>query len=546
MSARTAAPFWLAALLFIGFWLGSANTPLFDLDEGAFSQATLEMLSSGNFLTTTLDGAPRYDKPMLSYWLQGASVVVFGVTEFAFRLPSMLAATAWALWVFFFVRRRSDTWYGAYLAAGALCLSPGASLIGHAATADAILNLLLAAALLDIYRWFESPRGHLLLRVYLWMGLGVLTKGPVAILLPLLISLLYALWQGRWRDWLRAAFDLRGMAVLLAVVLPWGMLSWLSDGGDFIRHFLFDHNFGRYQHTLQGHGGTPLYYLAAIPLILWPFVALLPGALKRGLLGDALDRYCLVWFVTVFVLFSFSSTQLPHYALYGATPLFILFGRNLRQLPARFWLLLPGLLLLLLFATLPWVLDQVHTPAHRAWEAGVIAAAKQAFTPTYFWLCGGALLAGLAAFWLHSRATALLTMAAAGCLAMWLAIVPVLAAAQQEPTRQAARMAARLDLPVVRFRTYLPTFSVYRGQPTPEGVPAAGTLVFIRADKLPALQRAVGPDRLDPVYASGGVRLLKRVPAATADDKIPAETEPESMPDSTPNSKTDAGVEPAA
>src|SRR5882762_9607793 len=86
----------LAAVLASFFWmLGAA--PLFDVDEGAFSQATLEMFQRGDFLSTYLNGNPRYDKPILIYWLQALGVVVFGVTELAFRLPSAICAALWAL-----------------------------------------------------------------------------------------------------------------------------------------------------------------------------------------------------------------------------------------------------------------------------------------------------------------------------------------------------------------------------------------------------------------------------------------------------------------
>ena len=80
---------WLAAAAIVAsfYWmLGAA--PLFDVDEGAFSQATLEMFERGDFLSTYLNGEPRYDKPILIYWLQASSVKSFGFNEFALRLPS--------------------------------------------------------------------------------------------------------------------------------------------------------------------------------------------------------------------------------------------------------------------------------------------------------------------------------------------------------------------------------------------------------------------------------------------------------------------------
>src|SRR5690625_1978774 len=102
------SPWTLAAAGFISFLAAIGGYALFDLDEGAFSQATLEMLANGNFLVTYLDGAPRYDKPILIYWFQALSVKLFGINEFAFRLPSALAATAWAAALFYFVRETLD------------------------------------------------------------------------------------------------------------------------------------------------------------------------------------------------------------------------------------------------------------------------------------------------------------------------------------------------------------------------------------------------------------------------------------------------------
>ncbi|HZP88202.1 MAG TPA: glycosyltransferase family 39 protein, partial [Burkholderiales bacterium] len=127
------APITLALLAILAiaasfFWfLGRA--PLFDVDEGAFSQATLEMFQRGDFLSTYLNGVPRYDKPILVYWLQAASVLAFGVSEFAFRFPSAICATLWALSIFVFTR----SFYGtraALIAAAMMATSTGVYIIG--------------------------------------------------------------------------------------------------------------------------------------------------------------------------------------------------------------------------------------------------------------------------------------------------------------------------------------------------------------------------------------------------------------------------------
>jgi 4-amino-4-deoxy-L-arabinose transferase-like glycosyltransferase len=87
------------------FFLGLSATPLIDLDEGAFTAATQEMFVRGNFLATYLNGAPRYDKPILSYWLQAAAAACCGFSEFALRLPSALMGLTWMLCAWQFARR---------------------------------------------------------------------------------------------------------------------------------------------------------------------------------------------------------------------------------------------------------------------------------------------------------------------------------------------------------------------------------------------------------------------------------------------------------
>jgi len=482
------------------------------------------MLRSGNYLTTTLDGAPRYDKPMLSYWAQGISVSLLGPHPFAFRLPSMLAASLWLLLVFRFVREQTGDVRAAWLAASALALGLMPSVIGHAATADAILNLLIAATGMDLWRHLRSGRQTPLLRAAIWAGLGVLAKGPVAIAVPGAAVLLWSLWQRQPQQSLKLLLQWPAWLVLAAVVLPWGIACWHSDNGEFIRHFLLDHNVGRYEHTLQGHGGTPLYYLVALPLIVLPFTTLLPGALSRVFHGDTLDRYCLSWFAVVFVVFSFSSTQLPHYLLYGATPLFVLFGRQVSALPNKFWLLTPAWLTLALFASLPLWLPDVAEHNHRAWDHGVMTGAIGALGPGYVSLTLACLLLAVAALRLP-RMEALVGSAVATQIAVWLAVVPALAAGQQAPTRAAARFANSHDADVVAYATHLPSFSVYRGRITPAAVPEPGQWVFLRADKRAALEQEIPADQLHLEFTQGGVMLMRRM-----DQSIRQETANEPLP----------------
>ena len=145
----------LGVLILTSFFLGLRSAPLFDVDEGAFSEATREMMISKNYLTTYLNGAPRFDKPILIYWFQLLSVKLFGINEFAFRLPSALAGTAWATSIFLFVRKESDN-RQAFLASAMMVLSLQVVVIAKAAIADGLLNCLLAITMFSLLNHFKT------------------------------------------------------------------------------------------------------------------------------------------------------------------------------------------------------------------------------------------------------------------------------------------------------------------------------------------------------------------------------------------------------
>src|SRR5262249_33131815 len=142
----------VAAAVAISFYLALGSVPLFDLDEGAFSEATLEMLQRHDLLAPYLAGEPRYDKPILIHWLQAASVSLVGVNEWAFRLPSAIAATLW-IWLTYRFGREQLGERAGLLAAAMLACAPSVQIIARAATADALLNACLAGSMFSIYRY---------------------------------------------------------------------------------------------------------------------------------------------------------------------------------------------------------------------------------------------------------------------------------------------------------------------------------------------------------------------------------------------------------
>jgi 4-amino-4-deoxy-L-arabinose transferase-like glycosyltransferase len=504
---------WLpAAALLLSFYWMLGSVPLYDLDEGAFTEATREMIASGNYITPYRDGQPRYDKPVLIYWLQAASVKLLGLDELALRLPSALAASGWLLALWSFVRRRLDA-PTATVAALVMALTLEVSIIAKAAIADALLNLFLALTFFEIYRWYLEPRRGPLLRAYLWMGLGFLTKGPVAVFFPVVVSFLFFLSEHSLKQWLRAIFYPRGWLLFLAVALPWYIAIYLDNGPGFFESFFLRHNFGRFGDAMQGHKGSVGYYFLVLPLILLPFTGWLLRLLSliKRTWADPLDRFLWIWFLVVFVFFSFSATKLPHYVLYGATPLFILMARYRELLASRWLAFLPPSLFLLLLLFLPELVTLAAAKAHAPHQLAMFQMGEGLLGTEYRILVAAVLaLVLVLAFW--RRLPPWQGLILVGFVQMALVsgvLVPRVMEVLQGPVKEAALLARQLDMPTVVYRTSMPSFSLYRQAIPAEREPQAGDLIFLRVDKLARLA-AEHPDlHRELIFRRGAVALVE-------------------------------------
>jgi 4-amino-4-deoxy-L-arabinose transferase-like glycosyltransferase len=520
----------LAALVaLLALWLaGLGLAPLLDVDEGAFGEASREMLASGDWGHTTLNGEDRFDKPILVYWLQAASMALFGATAFAARLPSALCAVGWCLAAAAFVLPRFGR-AAAALAGGMLATSLGPMLIGRAATADALLNLLLALALFDLWRTLDAPTAAApRRRAFLWIGLGVLAKGPVAVLLPGAALLLWVLLApGPDRPWpaLRALLaDPLAWLIGSGVALPWYAYAVWRHGQAFIDGFFVRHNLERFSGPLEGHGGSLGYYLLALPLLMLPWSAWLWPVL-RGLRAvhtgwrDPLSRWLLGWAGFVLVFFSLSGTKLPHYALYGLTPLVVLCVRHAEGAPRGVWVLTGAL------AAASWA-AALSSPAIAAWLAPRVADGQWllrlastsvesglAFTAVAVGV-GLVLLLTLTALLLQpaaQRVGALLAAAAVAASGWTLAGLPWWANTLQAPVRLLAERARQEGWPMVQWQLHQPSAGFYRGQPAPRRAPAPGEAALMRAERLEALP-AAEREALTVVAREGGFALVRRQP----------------------------------
>jgi len=506
---RSSRPF--VALVVLGvllsFFYALGRAPLFDVDEAAFSEATMEMFARGDFLATYLNGQPYYDKPILFFWLQAASVSVFGANEFAFRFPSAVCASLWVWLVFLFTRRQFD-FDAALLASGAMATSLGVYIIGRAGTTDALLNLLIAASMFSAWIHLETGKRAWSYASFAAIGLGVLAKGPIAILIPIWVTFLFCLLRREPRTWLRAVFDWRGMLIFFAIASPWYVYILHREGWAYVQGFLLN-NFGRFGGSLQGHGGSLIYYVPVLLIGTLPFTALLVKAVLRVRTAwrDDLQCYLWLWFGFVFVFFSLSGTKLPHYLLYGMTGVFILMAVYGLEVRLRFWALLPALLSALFLLALPAIVDAVIPSVKDAYYREAAAGAKQFFGPGYFVFAAAAALFTIYLM-LERRfelSRKLVLSGVVGVVGLSAFVVPVGAGVQQEPIREAALLARQNGYEVIIWRLDAPSFSVYYGRPAQRREPLPGDIVVTKAKRLAELPG----HPYDIIYSKNGIVLIR-------------------------------------
>jgi 4-amino-4-deoxy-L-arabinose transferase-like glycosyltransferase len=342
-------PFYLPLLfvivLLVSFYRLSSVT-LFDVDEAVFSEATKEMVMSGNWITPTYDGVNRYDKPVLFYWLMAASYKVFGINELGARFPSALAGAFLALALFFFVRKVAGE-RTAFHAAMAFTLSLYFFVYSHAAVTDMVLTLFIS---LSLFSFFLASLGSERKRMYVYgfyvfSALAFLTKGLIGIVFPFGIAMVYLFATERTRG-LKKVFDAGGAVFFILVSAPWYAAEIAANGKEFLMQFFVKHHFERYLDVISGHRGPVYYYIPVLIIGLLPWIAFLPAGLRSVFGGfrhidkdgtaqsekeGRLKLFSFIWFAVIFLFFSFSTTKLPNYILSAIPAALILIASGMTE-----------------------------------------------------------------------------------------------------------------------------------------------------------------------------------------------------------------------
>jgi len=342
----------LSVLILVGaafaYLTGNSVAPLFDRDEPRYAITSRNMLTTGDYVVPRQYDAPRTAKPPMIYWVQAASMRVFGETSsMAARLPSSAAMLGVVVALLLFLRGEADE--ETALAATTIFAFAGLTgFLAKFAITDSVLLLSVAASMGCVYRLWRGDRGWGVVLVWaVATGVAGLTKGPVVIgVQGMTLAALFALslldrkfapvapwWTHPYppadrktpgATWVKL---LVAGVLVLAIVLPWLVMVTQREP-EFLSKALNHDIIKRSTRGVDGQARPPGFYLLTVFGTFFPWSILIPGALVLGWKGRhrPLTRFCLAMCVGPWVMFEASTSKMVHWFLPVFIPLSILCG----------------------------------------------------------------------------------------------------------------------------------------------------------------------------------------------------------------------------
>lgn len=389
LPTRTASPVqyevlqsiaWVVVICTIAFWVGLASVGLIDETEPLFAEASRQMAATGDWVTPYFNGVTRFDKPPLVYWLMAISFQLFGVGEWAVRLPSALSATALVGMGFYTLRRfgfsrpelatamtgemngtgpqrsrlsQRNLFWSAIIGSAVMALHPETIVWARIGVSDMVLSSGIGIALFTFFLGYAQPdfpqrQRNWYLTACAFLGLAVLAKGPVGIVLPGLIVCAFLLWVGQFRPVLRELPWVKGAIIFLVITVPWHVLVVAANGRAYIDAFFGYHNVERFTNVVNGHAAPWYFYFLVVAVGFLPWSPFLPWTIARLQCyrlrfwqnqprSSHLGLFALAWFVVIFGFFTIAVTKLPSYVLplMPAAAILVGLGWSDRLCPSR-------------------------------------------------------------------------------------------------------------------------------------------------------------------------------------------------------------------
>jgi 4-amino-4-deoxy-L-arabinose transferase-like glycosyltransferase len=304
----------LLALAVPVFFLFLNINSIWDTNEAFYVETPRQMVRSGDYVNPSFNAAPRFNKPVLSYWIVAGMYRAFG-DSVAVQRAAIAGGAMAIVFAAFLIGRAIRSNATGLLAAIVVASAPRVVWFSRRIFIDIYLTVFTSLALAMFVMAQSRPerRRVYLTLMYVALGLGVLTKGPVAIAIPALVCLIWLALERRLGD-IRHLMLLPGAAIVAAIVLPWYVAVYAQHGWSYITTFVFEENFQRYATTAMTPGDRNLlFYLPVLfgELFPWSPIILVPlvGIAVRWKQAQSIERLLWLWIVAFVAIFSVSQTK---------------------------------------------------------------------------------------------------------------------------------------------------------------------------------------------------------------------------------------------
>ncbi len=296
--------------------------PLLDPDEGRNAEVAREMAATGDFALPRLNGIPYIDKPVLFFAVTAMVMKLFGATVLAARLPPLVFTLATLAVVAWFGRRLFGR-DGAWIAAIATAATPFSLAYARTVIFDSMMTFFVVTAVVAFYVAIEKATqrtgGAEWWTTLAWvaMAFGVLTKGPIALAIPLFIVVPFAVWQRT----VRILVDPMAILLFAVLVAPWVFMMQREVPG-YLGYVVGTETIGRiFTDDLQ-RDGPIWYFLVILPAAALPWTVVAAAGARRAWknwnvpgTGDHRIGFLLIWIVVPLVFFSLAQSKRPQYIL---------------------------------------------------------------------------------------------------------------------------------------------------------------------------------------------------------------------------------------
>jgi len=366
----------IGLIIFASF---NGQSHLFDWDEINFAEAAREMIVTGNYSLVLINYEPFWEKPPLFFWLQALCMNLFGINEFSARLPNAIAGALTGITLYSIGRKNFSNSFG-WLWAMVYCSALLPILYFKSGIIDPWFNLFIFYGTYATWKAIYNSDGkHLLWSLIAGasIGLGIMTKGPVALLVILMVFGVFYLWK---RFKVPANFShFFGFTISLFVVGGlWFFIEYISGRGYIIEDFI-EYQIRLMQTQDAGHGGPFYYHFIVLLIGCFPMSIFALGGFTiqqdKGAQKE-FQRIMLLLFALVLLLFSVVNTKIIHYSSLCYFPLSFFAANFLNaQLNTndkentiqKITLPLIGGLLLIVFFALPFIGNHIDVVRDATW-----------------------------------------------------------------------------------------------------------------------------------------------------------------------------------